>query len=439
MTDEPQPQNNDLLPSTSEQAEFSVLPSQLEGAFISPEDIDVFEALDQPEVSSEVQATEGIDVLRRLERESRNNHTEKQRIAQRRIKVAALTQVGLGTEEISQVLACSMATVAIDRRELGMGIEQKPHHKARYPVKFRFLALLERGIDETQKHTEMEPTSSLELFEIYTVEERTRLKEVLLTSLGIEQVLTANEPVAVSSELTTTIEKLKGYARLADAVLNLEKKTKLLTPQQVRASVHSLLMDIATGQSLPPETQEGLPRLIAEYCRHSITGSLRRDPDTNLVDVLEQALVGLLQERHANVIRLRFGLDQSGKVTKLEDIGDPLGITRERVRQIEAKALRHLREPVFLAALKPYAEFADERKVVIDPKDKVQYLGEYGLSLLAVRLFLNARIRSIGELNNHLVDESNGWMLNDVFAAVSEVQKDEARLAIHRYRLDQME
>lgn len=64
---------------------------------------------------------------------------------------------------------------------------------------------------------------------------------------------------------------------------------------------------------------------------------------TELSDVFK-ILLTTLTPREAEVIRYRFGLD-GGKIWTLEDIGNELGVTRERVRQIEKKALRRLKHP----------------------------------------------------------------------------------------------
>jgi RNA polymerase primary sigma factor len=76
-----------------------------------------------------------------------------------------------------------------------------------------------------------------------------------------------------------------------------------------------------------------------------IHSSLRRQ--------IEQALNNLT-DREAEVIRLRFGLGQSGDHT-LEEVGVRLQVTRERVRQIEAKALRKLQSPELNGKLKSFA------------------------------------------------------------------------------------
>jgi RNA polymerase primary sigma factor len=64
-------------------------------------------------------------------------------------------------------------------------------------------------------------------------------------------------------------------------------------------------------------------------------------------------VLATLSPREARILRLRFGLDQDRPYT-LEEVGQKFGLTRERIRQIEGKALRHLRQPCVARLLREY-------------------------------------------------------------------------------------
>ena len=73
-----------------------------------------------------------------------------------------------------------------------------------------------------------------------------------------------------------------------------------------------------------------------------------------LKEQLEEVL-GTLTEREQKVLTLRFGLED-GRARTLEEVGKEFNVTRERIRQIEAKALRKLRHPSRSRKLKDYLE-----------------------------------------------------------------------------------
>jgi len=64
-------------------------------------------------------------------------------------------------------------------------------------------------------------------------------------------------------------------------------------------------------------------------------------------------VLNTLSPREARILRLRFGLD-NGRTYTLEEVGQKFGLTRERIRQIESKALRRLRHPRRARQLKDY-------------------------------------------------------------------------------------
>ena len=75
----------------------------------------------------------------------------------------------------------------------------------------------------------------------------------------------------------------------------------------------------------------------------------------NMREITEEMLA-TLSPREEKVIKLRFGLNASGKEHTLEEVGQTFGLTRERIRQIEAKALRKLRHPTRSYRLKTFLE-----------------------------------------------------------------------------------
>lgn len=90
----------------------------------------------------------------------------------------------------------------------------------------------------------------------------------------------------------------------------------------------------------------------------SMIRDVKPQPDSNIEatmmkDDVERTLFEVLSEREANVLRMRFGLTD-GRSRTLEEIGQGLSVTRERVRQIEARALQKLRSPSCSNRLKAY-------------------------------------------------------------------------------------
>ncbi|OGC05160.1 hypothetical protein A2276_04375 [candidate division WOR-1 bacterium RIFOXYA12_FULL_43_27] len=78
-------------------------------------------------------------------------------------------------------------------------------------------------------------------------------------------------------------------------------------------------------------------------CKIFSNKEIEKDHFEEVIQIIEATLSGL-PEKYQIVIKLRYGLDGKGAQT-LQQIGNVLGITRERVRQLENKALRRLKHP----------------------------------------------------------------------------------------------
>ncbi len=156
---------------------------------------------------------------------------------------------------------------------------------------------------------------------VETINKLVRVKRSLLQDLGREPT-----PEEIGAEMDLPTDKVRNIINISQDPVSLE------TPIGEENDSH--LGDfIEDGEALAPEDNASYQMLKEE-----------------LEDVLET-----LTDREENVLRLRFGLDD-GRQRTLEDVGKVFGVTRERIRQIEAKALRKLRHPSRSKQLKDFIE-----------------------------------------------------------------------------------
>ncbi len=127
----------------------------------------------------------------------------------------------------------------------------------------------------------------------------------------------------IATRMEMTIEKLRFIAKSAQLPISLE------TP--IGKEEDSRLGDFIESDGETPEDQ--------------VAKNLLREDLENVLDTLSP--------RERDVLRLRYGLDD-GRMKTLEEIGQIFNVTRERIRQIEAKALRKLRHPNRNSVLKEY-------------------------------------------------------------------------------------
>jgi len=132
-----------------------------------------------------------------------------------------------------------------------------------------------------------------------------------------------------------------------------------------RASVGSVSMEqeLGSGKTKGSGAGTGGAKGGASGSERSFTlGDTLGDPDQKPVDMAQYRmlqddvgrLICTLNAREQAVVRMRFGLDD-GKAKTLEEIGKKFSVTRERIRQIEARALHKLRQPYRNHTVKCYA------------------------------------------------------------------------------------
>ena len=122
--------------------------------------------------------------------------------------------------------------------------------------------------------------------------------------------------------------------------ISLEKVQEIISISQIPLSLETPIGD---------EEGNYLGDFVEDQSMESPDAVISKD---NLKDGLN-AILADLTEREARVIRLRFGFDD-GKARTLEEVGNLFDVTRERIRQIESKALRKLRHPNRLKKLKEF-------------------------------------------------------------------------------------
>ena len=156
---------------------------------------------------------------------------------------------------------------------------------------------------------------------VETINKLIRVSRQLLQELGREPT-----PEEISEEMGMPVDRVREILKISQEPVSLE------TPIGEEEDSH--LGDFIQDDNVPVPAEAASFTLLREQ----------------LVEVL-----GTLTEREQKVLRLRFGLDD-GRARTLEEVGKEFNVTRERIRQIEAQALRKLRHPSRSRKLKDYLD-----------------------------------------------------------------------------------
>ena len=156
---------------------------------------------------------------------------------------------------------------------------------------------------------------------VETINKLIRVSRQLLQELGREPT-----PEEIADKMDMSVERVREILKISQEPVSLE------TPLGEEEDSH--LGDFIQDDNVPVPADAAAFTLLKEQ----------------LVEVLST-----LTDREQKVLRLRFGLDD-GRASTLEEVGKEFNVTRERIRQIEAKALRKLRHPSRSRKLKDYLD-----------------------------------------------------------------------------------
>ena len=253
-------------------------------------------------------------------------------------EVALALRIQEGDTEAKQELAEAnlRLVVSIAKRYVGRGMQfldliqegnmglMKAVEKFDHTKGFKFSTYATWWIRQaiTRAIADQARTIRIPVHMVETINKLVRVQRQLLQDLGREPA-----PEEIGAEMDLPTEKVREILKIAQEPVSLE------TPIGEEDDSH--LGDFIEDDNATSPADHTAYALLKEQ----------------LDEVLEQ-----LTDREENVLRLRFGLDKNGEIRTLEQVGQVFGVTRERIRQIEAKALRKLRHPSRSKQLKDFLD-----------------------------------------------------------------------------------